>query len=95
MLRRLSKEISECYAHADDCARKAAEASSEELRDDFLRLQRSWLNLAHSYEFTERLTAFTRENERNRSILQKAIDSVFDKGADKIATPGSRSRKMH
>jgi hypothetical protein len=61
MLRRLSKEASDCYAHAENCARKAAEATTEERRGDFLRLQQGWLNLALSYDFAERLRDFSKE----------------------------------
>jgi hypothetical protein len=55
MLRKLSKEVRECYARAEDCTRKAAEAIAEERREDYLRLQQSWLNLALSYDFAEGL----------------------------------------
>jgi hypothetical protein len=61
MLRKLSKEVSECYARAEDCTRKAAEALTEERREDYLRLQQSWLNLALSYDFAERLLDFSKE----------------------------------
>ena len=67
MLRKLSEEIRECYAHAEECARKAKEVTVEELRNDFLRRQQSWLALARSYEFAERLLDFTKENSRRRA----------------------------
>lgn len=54
MLRKLSKEVSDCYGQGDDCAHKAAEALTEQSRDDYLRSQQSCLTLAHSYEFAER-----------------------------------------
>jgi hypothetical protein len=67
MLRKLSQEVSDCYAHAEEAGRKAKETSSEELRKDYLRAQQSWLTLAHGYEFAERLLDFSKENERRRA----------------------------
>jgi hypothetical protein len=46
MLQGLSKEIRDCYARAEACARKAEQSFSEEMRADFLRLEQSWLTLA-------------------------------------------------
>jgi hypothetical protein len=66
MLRKLSNEIADCYAHAETCARKAAEATTDHERDGYLGLQQHWLTLAHSCEFTERLGDFTKENTWRR-----------------------------
>ena len=46
----MSKEIRKCYAHAENCACEAKEATTEEARADLLQLERNWLKLAHSYE---------------------------------------------
>lgn len=51
----LAKEIKECREHAAHCARKAMSASAEDVREDFLRLERSWLQLARSYEFAQEI----------------------------------------
>ena len=67
MLRQLSKEVSDCYAHAEVCARKAVEATADESREDYLRVQRHWLTLARSYEFGERLRDFSKGNNRRRA----------------------------
>jgi hypothetical protein len=58
MLRKLSNEISECHRHAKDCRRKANEATVPTAKQEFLNMERRWLFLARSYEFTERLTDF-------------------------------------
>jgi hypothetical protein len=55
MLNNLSELIRDCYRHAQDCARKAAEQSDPNLKQDFLELEESWLFLARSFEFNERL----------------------------------------
>ena len=46
----MSDEIRKCYAHAENCACRAREATTDEERADFLQLERNWLKLAHSYE---------------------------------------------
>jgi hypothetical protein len=63
----LSKEIQDCREHAAHCARKADLAVSDEAREDFLRLQRSWLDLAHSYEFAEQLLTYSNEVRQRRA----------------------------
>ena len=57
----LSDDVRDCYRRAVDCAEKARDAATPQLRSDFLRLERAWLSLARSYEFTERLSAFNME----------------------------------
>jgi hypothetical protein len=59
MLQRLSEEIRECYRHASEAGTKADSAATEETKVDFLDIERRWLFLAHSYEFSERLSRFT------------------------------------
>jgi hypothetical protein len=59
MLRKLSNEIAECYRHANDCRRKADEAKIPTAKAELLEMERRWLFLAQSYEFTERLTDFS------------------------------------
>ncbi len=49
----LDKAIDECREHAAHCARKAETALEQGVRDDFLRLAQSWLQLARSYEFAQ------------------------------------------
>ncbi len=51
----LTREINDCQAHAAHCARQAENAASPDIRDDFLRLQQSWLQLAHSYEIAQQI----------------------------------------
>jgi len=59
MLQNLSKEIRECYRHAEDARRKAEAATDSFTKNDFLDLERRWLFMARSYEFAERLSNFT------------------------------------
>jgi hypothetical protein len=48
--RGISNQIEDCRAHAVHCAKQAMNAASLEIREDFLRLEQSWLQLARSYE---------------------------------------------
>ena len=63
MLNNLSEQIRECLQHAEECARKAAELpNSSRFRQDFLQLEKRWLELARSIEFGERLDSFTKNS---------------------------------
>ena len=50
MLKSVSEEIRNCYAHAETCARQAAEQTDPKLREDFLALKAAWLKLARLRE---------------------------------------------
>jgi hypothetical protein len=67
VLNNLSEGIRECLQHAEDCARKAATQTDPALRDDFLRLEKRWLDLARSMEFAERLSNFTKNSAKPNS----------------------------
>ena len=51
----LTKEIEECQGHAAHCARQAKMANSPEIREDFLRLEQNWLQLARSYQIAQQI----------------------------------------
>ena len=53
----LTEEIAECYRHASRCIERARRAIDAGAERDFLEMERSWLSLARSYEFAERLAA--------------------------------------
>jgi hypothetical protein len=59
MLQKLSEQIADCYRYAADCRRKADAAIVPTEKREFLEIERRWVFLARSYEFTERLTDFT------------------------------------
>jgi hypothetical protein len=50
---------------------KAASQTDPQTKADFLDLERRWLLLAQSYEFTERLHDFSGETKRNVDKLQR------------------------
>jgi hypothetical protein len=59
MLQNLSREIRDCYGHAEECKRLAATALTDDSKASFLEMERRWFFLARSYEFVERLSSFT------------------------------------
>jgi len=65
MLSNLSEQIRGCLNHAEDCARRAAaEPDGSTLKQDFLDLEKRWLDLARSFQLGEQLTEFTNEAKR-------------------------------
>ena len=65
MLNNLSEQIRECLQHAEECARAAAELpNSSPSRQDFLQLEKRWLELAGSIEFGEQLDGFTKNSAK-------------------------------
>jgi len=64
MLNNLSEQIRNCFQHAEECVRKAAEQTDPQLKQDFLDLEKRWLLLARSFEFNERLSDFSDEMNR-------------------------------
>jgi hypothetical protein len=49
----LSEEACRCRRKAEECAHKAAAQSDPKLRQDFLKLEESWLSLARSFAYHE------------------------------------------
>ena len=58
MLQILGKHIADCYARAEWCKRRAEQTAAADVQAEFLDLERSWLQLAKSYEFVETLERF-------------------------------------
>jgi hypothetical protein len=54
-LQTLNERIRLCWRLASECAGKAKTAANNECRDDYLRIEKSWINLARSYEFAAQL----------------------------------------
>jgi len=65
MLNNLSEQIRECLQAAENCARKAAELpNSSPFHQDYLRLEKRWLELAWSIEFGESLDTFAKNSAK-------------------------------
>ena len=66
MLFKLSEDIAECYRRAEEARQKAEETADPSIKSDFYDLERRWLFLAHSYQFTERLSRFPERPARDK-----------------------------
>lgn len=55
MRQQLSEQISDCYRRAQEARERAERAHDPVLRREFLDMERRWLFMAHSYEFSEGL----------------------------------------
>jgi hypothetical protein len=64
MLQNLSEEIRECLRNAEECRRLSKIALSASAIEDYLEMELRWLQLARSYEFTERLSTFVKPFRR-------------------------------
>ena len=78
-------KILDCYRHAQDCARKAAEGTDPNLKQDFLELEESWLFLARNFKFNERLGASSDlDRRKNYEFVQSLESFVLDAHRRKI-----------
>jgi len=59
MLLKLTEEIRECYEHAWRARRRGEHALDPFEKQGYLDDEMRWLTLAHSYELSERISAFT------------------------------------
>ena len=78
MLQNLSKDIRECYPRAEECKRLAETARTPSAKADYLAMERRWLSLAHSYEFSERLSNFTVPFRKREHIERRSRGYVAD-----------------
>jgi hypothetical protein len=62
----LHRDMRECQRYADACGRIAAGAADAKTRDDFLRLQHSWLRLERCLAFAARLPGVHNQHEVHR-----------------------------
>ena len=81
MQNNLSGQIRDCYRHAQDCARKAVAQTDPNLKLDFLNLEESWLFLARSLKFNERLSDSSDVMKRRKDyeFVQSLESFVLDK----------------
>jgi hypothetical protein len=59
MFQKLSEQITACYERAAEARRQADMAADPELRADHLNMEKRWLALARSYQFTESLSTLS------------------------------------
>ena len=64
MLQNLSEEIRECIRRAEECKRLSKTALTPSAIKDYFQMERRWLALARSYEFSESLSRFIEPSRR-------------------------------
>ena len=67
MLLRTGPRQQECLERATRCRELAKAAVDPGTRAEYLRMEKSWLRLADSYQFSERLNLFVADRERGRN----------------------------
>ena len=67
MLGSLDEQVRNCLRHAEHCAARAATASAADEQRDFLMLERRWLSLAHSLEYSRDVERFTADAQRRQA----------------------------
>ena len=63
-----SLQVRECRQYAEHCERTARDQSDPQLRQSYLEMQRRWLGLARSYEFSEQLDFLSSVEMKNREV---------------------------
>jgi len=74
MLNSLSQQVRECMLKAEDCAHRAKIERDPSLVRDFLDMERRWLRLARSYQFSEQLEAFSRHDKKRQDDAAEILD---------------------
>jgi PAS domain S-box-containing protein len=82
MLLKTSEQVRACLERAYDAKRQADGAFHPALKTDFLEMEKRWLALARSYEFSERLTDFTAANSAWRTTFNELRARVNDRPDD-------------
>jgi hypothetical protein len=62
-----NKEIRKCLDHAAACARSAQAAAAADMREGYLRLEKSWVSLARSYQSTQRLLNYNERQKKRKA----------------------------
>jgi hypothetical protein len=66
MVQKSSDQVRSCPRSRSGSGHEAERAAHNELRDDYIQLQRQWLNLARSYQVTEGMLSAFYEHDRDR-----------------------------
>lgn len=64
----ISIQARECRRYAEQCAQSAQSQSDPQVRRSYLEMQRRWLGLASSYEFSEQLEFLSSVEMKNKEV---------------------------
>src|SRR5579871_2695374 len=81
MLQRLSEQVQACYQRADDARLRAERTDDPARKADFLEMEKHWLTLARSHEFSERLSNFIASNLDWQHKMDERLRSARRLGA--------------
>lgn len=72
MLQRLTDHIAACASRADHCETRAAAAAAadEDMRQELLRMAKSWRHVAQSYEFVLQLESFLLDAHKGQLVCR-------------------------
>jgi hypothetical protein len=69
MLRKVSRQIADCYERAAESRSRAANAANEMEQAEYLNLERRWVMLARSYELSESVAGINGEAKHRLGVL--------------------------
>jgi hypothetical protein len=69
MLRKISRQVADCYERAAESRLRAANAVNELERAEYLNLERRWMMLARSYELSESVAGMNEEAKHRLRVL--------------------------
>jgi hypothetical protein len=64
----ISVQAQECREYAEHCAQSARNQPDPQIRQSYLEMQRRWLGLARSYEFSDQLDFISSIEMKNRDV---------------------------
>ena len=64
----MSIQARECRRYAERCARSAQSQSDPQVRQSYLEMEKRWLGLASSYEFSEQLEFLSSVEMKNKEV---------------------------
>jgi len=64
----ISAHARECRQYAEHCAQIAQNQFDPQVRQSYLEMQRRWLSLARSYEFSDHLEFISSIEMKNRDL---------------------------
>jgi hypothetical protein len=80
MLENPSEKVRNCLRHAEQCGHRAKIEPDPNLARDYLDMERRWLSLARSYQFSESFNVFQQEKARrsDRKIVNRLAHKIAE-----------------
>jgi len=62
--------------HAEQCGHRARIEPDPKLARDYLDMERRWLKLARSYQFSDSLETFSKQNKKRRDEANETLNRL-------------------